>query len=87
MKDSDCAWASNDLDCPVEKNNINGMQCFGFSFTMPKAFTAPDLPIVPADSMFSKYSSDDYFAKEVTFALGKSISPNDTCKYTSPPTE
>jgi hypothetical protein len=63
------------------------MQCFGFSFTMPKAFTAPDLPIVPADSLFSKYSSDDYFAKEVTFALGKSISPNDTCKYTSPPTE
>ena len=43
QKDSDCAWGPNDMDCPVDPNNPNGMQCFGFSFTMPGKFTAPDV--------------------------------------------
>ena len=79
---SDCAWASNDIDCPVlGKDKSYAMQCFGFSFTMPEKFEAPDWPIVPRDDLFSQYSKNDYFANKVTFANGKSISPNDTCKY------
>jgi cell migration-inducing and hyaluronan-binding protein len=79
---SDCSWGPNDIDCPVDPKNQNGMQCFGFSFTMPANFTAPDLPIVPADSLFELYTKDSYFAPgNVKFANGKSISPNDTCKY------
>jgi hypothetical protein len=49
---------------------------------MPSNFTAPDTPIVPADSLFVPYSSDSYFATgNVKFANGKSIRPNDTRKY------
>ncbi len=78
--DSDCAWGPNDMDCPVDPTNPNGMQCFGFSFTMPQNFTAT--PMAPADSLFVPYSSDSYFAPgNVKFANGKSISPNDTCQY------
>ena len=88
IKDSDCAWGPNDMDCPVDPNNPNGMQCFGFSFTMPAAFKAPDKPIIPADTLFSLFTSDSYFAKgNVTFVNGKSISPNDTCAYSPVPTQ
>ena len=84
VKDSDCAWGPSDMDCPVDPNNPNGMQCFGFSFTMPPNFKAPDKPIIPADSLFVPFTSDSYFATgNVKFANGKSISPNDACQYPS----
>jgi hypothetical protein len=75
------------MDCPVDPNNPNGMQCFGFSFTMPPNFTAPDVPIVPDDKLFVPYATgDSYFAPgNVKFANGASISPNDLCK--DPPQE
>jgi hypothetical protein len=68
---------------PVDPNHPNVMRCFGFSFTMPPNFRAPDLPIVPDDSLFGLLrNKDSYFAPgNVKFANGKSISPNDACKY------
>jgi len=77
--DADCAWGPNDIDCPIDPNNQNGMLCFGFSFTMPRNFTAK--PLAPADDLFVRYTTNDYFLKDVTFANGKSISPNDQCVY------
>lgn len=88
IKDSDCAWGPNDMDCPVDPDNPNGMQCFGFSFTMPANFKAPDTPIVPADDLFKLFTTDSYFAKgKVTFVNGKSISPSDGCVYNPVPTQ
>jgi hypothetical protein len=84
--DSDCAWGPNDIDCPIDPNNPNGMLCFGFSFTMPPNFTAT--PMAPADDLFVRFTQNDYFLKgNVTFVNGKSISPNDQCVYSPPPTQ
>jgi hypothetical protein len=83
---SDCAWGPNDIDCPIDPDNPNGMACFGFSFTMPQNFTAK--PLAPADDLFVRYTDNDYFLKgNVTFANGKSISPNDQCVYKPLPTQ
>ncbi|HZD32082.1 MAG TPA: hypothetical protein VE779_10530 [Candidatus Angelobacter sp.] len=88
LTNSDCAWGPTDMDCPVDPANPNGMQCFGFSFTMPGNFKAPDLPIVPADDLFKLFTTDNYFAKDnVTFVKGKSISPNDSCVYNPVPVQ
>jgi hypothetical protein len=85
-QDSDCAWGANDIDCPIDPANPNGMLCFGFSFTMPANFVAPPLPLVPDSTLFTLFTSDPYFEKEhVIFMQGKSISPNDSCKYNPVP--
>ena len=84
--DADCAWGPNDIDCPIDPTNQNGMLCFGFSFTMPPNFTAK--PMAPANGLFVPYTKNDYFLQgNVTFANGKSISPNDQCVYSPPPTQ
>jgi hypothetical protein len=57
------------------------MQCFGFSFIVPKA---PPHDVRPPDPLFVEFPSD-YF-NDVKFANAlKSISPNDECKYNLPP--
>ena len=88
ITDADCAWASADIDCPVDPNNPTSMRCFGFSFKMPDNWTAPDKPIIPDDNLFKLYTSDSYFAAgKVTFVNGASISPNDACVYSPVPTQ
>ena len=88
LTDSDCAWGPSDMDCPVDPANPNGMQCFGFSFTMPGNFKAPETPIVPQDDLFKLFTTDSYFAKgNVTFVNGKSISPSDGCVYDPVPVQ
>jgi len=88
VQDSDCSWGPNDMDCPVDPSNPNGMRCFGFSFTMPPGPKLSDKPIVPPDTLFVPFTNDSYFAKgNVTFANGKSISPNDVCVYNPVPAQ
>jgi cell migration-inducing and hyaluronan-binding protein len=60
VQPSDCAWGPNDMDCPVDPKNPNVMHCFGLSFTMPAIFVAPNLPIVPDDSLFSLFTKGNY---------------------------
>ena len=65
-----CAWGTEQLDCPMdpEPNFANKMGCYGFAFTMPKDFEAPDLPVTPPSSLFVPHTDNDYFMKEkVTF--------------------
>lgn len=92
VQDSDCTWGPNDIDCPVDPNNANVTHCFGFSFTMPANFAAPQTPLAPPADLFIPFTgnpkSDPYFAKGiVTFNNGKSISPNDACVYNPVPTQ
>ena len=75
VTDADCAWASNDIDCPIDPMNANGMRCFGFSFTMPPNYTAK--PVVPSDSLFVPFTDNPYFAKgNVTFQGSEKMSPH-----------
>jgi hypothetical protein len=81
-KDSDCAWGPTDMDCPVDASNPNGMQCFGFRFTMPPGFKAPPTPLPPPQNLFVDFTTDPYFQTgNVTFAEGKVIDPKDVCTY------
>lgn len=87
-KANDCAWAVNDIDCPVDPKNLNSMQCFGFSFTLPENFTPT--PMAPPTDLFVPFAgatnSPPYFRQgNVTFMNGHSISPNDTCRYNPVP--
>jgi len=66
--DAVCAWGSHELDCPMDLKDLNKMACYGFSFTMPHGFKAPELPTTPDASLFVNYTKDPYFAKgKVTF--------------------
>jgi hypothetical protein len=87
-KANDCAWAVNDIDCPVDLKNLNSMQCFGFSFTLPENFTPT--PKAPPANLFVPFNgatnSPPYFEKDnVTFQKGLSISPDDMCAYNPVP--
>jgi hypothetical protein len=91
-QDSDCAWGPSDIDCPADPANPNLQPCFGFSFTMPAGFKAPDTPLPPPADRFVAFTgnkkSDPYFSKGiVTFENGKSISPEDACVYDPVPTQ
>jgi len=91
-QDSDCAWGPSDIDCPADPNNPNLQPCFGFAFTMPAEYKAPDTPVLPSNKLFIGYTgsknSDPYFtAGNVIFKQGKSISPNDPCVYSPVPTQ
>ena len=84
--DSDCAWGPNDMDCPVDPANPNGMQCFGFSFTLPAEFKAPPVPIVPPDNLFVNFTRNAYFEKgNVAFEQPTEIEEGDACTYNSLP--
>jgi hypothetical protein len=88
VQDSDCAWGPTDMDCPVDPANPNGMQCFGFRFTMPAKFKAPPEPLPPAQDLFVDFTSDPYFQKgTVTFAEGKTIGTDDVCTYAPVPAQ
>jgi hypothetical protein len=85
-QDSDCAWGPTDMDCPVDPANPNGMQCFGFRFTMPARFEAPPVPMPPPQDLFVDFTTNPYFQKgNVTFAQGKATDSADVCTYNPVP--
>jgi hypothetical protein len=87
-KDSDCGWGPTDIDCPVDPDNPNGMQCFGFRFTMPEGFKAPPLPLPPPQNLFVNFTTDPYFQPgNVKFANGKADNPEDVCYYNPVPAQ
>jgi hypothetical protein len=87
-QDSDCAWGPTDMDCPVDPANPNGMQCFGFRFTMPARFEAPPVPMPPPQDLFVDFTTNPYFQKgNVTFAQGKATDSTDVCTYNPVPAQ
>lgn len=85
-QDSDCAWGPTDMDCPVDPANPNGMQCFGFRFTMPAKFLAPPVPMPPPQDLFVDFATDPYFQPgTVTFAQGSATDSKDVCTYNPVP--
>lgn len=87
-QNSDCSWGPSDIDCPPNGNDVNTMNCFGFSFTMPSNWVAPAEPLAPDTNLFQLYTDDDYFKPmNVIFKMGKSISPKDACVYNPVPTQ
>jgi cell migration-inducing and hyaluronan-binding protein len=81
----DCAWAINDVDCPVDAvRGDHPMHCYGFSFTMPANFTPTR--ILPPDNLFKKYSEVDYFnSGKVKYTNPTTQYAGDVCKYSTLP--
>ena len=68
----------------------NQMGCYGFAFTMPGGFNAPDVPVPPPSSLFVLYTDNDYFMKgKVTFnnkdGMGMAIKAGAACEYNDVP--
>jgi hypothetical protein len=83
-QDAVCAWGTKELDCPMDPDNPNQMGCYGFAFTMPDGFVAPDLPVTPLSSLFVNYTTDLYFAKgNVIFTTNEVVKNGGACDYTS----
>ena len=82
-KDSDCAWGPSDIDCPADPNNVNLQQCFGFRFTMPANYEAPEKPLAPPTDLFVKFAeqTDTTYFKDTLFAAGQSKGAKDDCRY------
>jgi hypothetical protein len=62
IDDAVCAWGTEQLDCPMYPDFPNHMGCYGFAFTMPGDFVAPNLPVTPLASWFVPFTNDPYFA-------------------------
>lgn len=85
--DAVCAWATADLDCPLDPDDPTKMGCYGFSFKMPDDFQAPPAPISPASSLFQLFTANSYFQKGVVTFDNQVVSSGADCKYSAPPTQ
>jgi hypothetical protein len=87
IDDAVCAWGTNELDCPMDPNNPGKMGCYGFSFTMPQNFHAPDTPIPPATSLFVNYTTNPYFAAGNVTLTNMVKANGGACAYNAPPVQ
>lgn len=85
--DAVCAWGTKELDCPMDPDFPSQMGCYGFAFTMPKDFEAPNLPVTPPASLFVAFTTDPYFQKgKVTFT-NQMAKSRGACHYSTVPTQ
>lgn len=74
-----------------DPNNPNLQLCFGFKFTMPADYEAPEKPLPPPANLFVGYAdqTDTSYFSETVFARGndKDKDANDVCRYTTLPTQ
>jgi len=85
--DADCAWGTEQLDCPMDPDFPSQMGCYGFAFTMPPGFEAPQTPVPPPASLFVPYTDNPYFQKgNVTFTNSVAKSGG-ACDYSTVPVQ
>jgi len=83
--DAVCAWGSHELDCPMDPTDLNKMGCYGFSFTMPKDFKAPDRPVPPPVDLFVNYTENPYFVKDIVQFSNTVAKSGGACDYLKVP--
>jgi hypothetical protein len=78
-----CSWGPKDPGCPEEG-------CYGFSFTMPDDWVAPDNPVpAPVGVSFSDEPNKYFVAGNVQFKTVDTckFGQKTQCQYTTPPTQ
>ena len=72
---------------PAIPTIVNLQQCFGFRFTMPGRYEAPDKPLPPPADLFVGYAEqkDTTYFNQTVFKLRNPKDANDVCTYPKPP--